>query len=79
MSVTARFYVNEMTYRGKGPYANATVILTPAYANGANAEWASATPSGRIELSVGNPEAIKQFEEWRVEGQDLHITFEPKG
>ena len=74
-TVTARFYVSEITHRGKA--SNATVVLTPAYANGANAEWATATPSGKIELQVSNPAAIEAFDEWRTGGRDLHITMTP--
>lgn len=74
-TVTARFYVAEMTSRAK--QANATIVLLPAYANGANAEWATATPSGRIELQVNNPAANEVFGEWLAEGLDLHITMTP--
>lgn len=75
--VTLRFYVSEITQRGKGTASNATVILLPAYAQGANAEWATATPSGKIELSVSNPQAIKVFDQWRIEGTNLHILARP--
>jgi hypothetical protein len=74
--VTLRFYVSEITQRGKG-ISNATVILLPAYAQGANAEWATATPSGKIELQVSNPAAIEKLDEWRVEGINLHILMQP--
>jgi hypothetical protein len=78
--ITARFYVAEMTNRrAPAGSANATIVLTPAYANGANKEWATATPSGKIELQVSNPLAVEQFTEWMNAGQDLHLTFEPAG
>lgn len=74
-SITCRFYVSEITLRKQ--VGNATVVLTPAYANGANAEWAVATPSGKIELQVSNPAAIEVFEGWLRAGPDLHITMAP--
>lgn len=78
MMVTLRFYVSEVTKRGKGSAGNATVKLTPAYNNGSgNEAWAIATPSGAIELQVNNASAIETFEQWRADGVDLHITMEP--
>lgn len=78
--ITARFHVAEITSRSvRTGSANATIVLTPAYANGANKEWAAATPSGKIELQVSNPAAVEQFTEWMKSGQDLHLTFEPAG
>jgi hypothetical protein len=74
-AVTARFYVSEITLRKK--FGNATVVLLPAYANGANAEWATATPSGKIELQVNAEGATKVFQEWLEQGPDLHITMQP--
>jgi hypothetical protein len=73
-AITARFHVSEMTRR---PNGNATLVLTPAYANGANAAWATATPSGRIELQVNNPAAIEEFAHWLETNNDIHITMEP--
>jgi hypothetical protein len=76
-AITLRFYVSEMTF-GPGPgNGTAKVVLQPAYAQGANAEWASATPSGRIELSVSNPDAVALLNEWRAGRLDLHITAQP--
>jgi len=74
-AVTARFYVSEMTrYAGAG---NVRVKFSPAYANGKNAEWASATPSGSIELQVTNPAAIEEFSGWLDGRHDIHITLQP--
>ena len=75
--ITVRFYVSEVTKRGKGMAGNATVTLLPAYADGANKDWASATPSGKIELQVNNPEAIEVLDQWRADGVDLHGEFRP--
>lgn len=73
--ITARFYVNEVTtFAGATPQAK--IKLTPSYANGANKEWAVATPSGVIELNVQNPTAVEQFKAWQASGANLGITFE---
>lgn len=74
-TVTARFYVSEITRRRNA--GNATIVLFPAYANGANAEWATATPSGKIELQVNAEGATKVFTDWFEQGLDLHITMQP--
>lgn len=74
-AVTARFYVSEITLRKA--FQNATVVLLPAYANGANADWATATPSGKIELQINAESAIEVFHEWLGKGKDLHITMQP--
>lgn len=75
-AITLRFYVSEITF-GPGQNGTAKVVLLPAYANGANAEWSSATPSGRIELAVSNPDAVTLLDEWRGGRIDLHITARP--
>lgn len=75
-TVTARFYVSTIEFPA-GTNGQGKVVLMPAYANGANAEWATATPSGRIELQVNNPDAVEQFDKWRLGRTDLHITMSP--
>ena len=73
--ITARFYVAQITtHAGISPTAQ--IKLNPAYANGANNEWAVATPSGVIDLNVGNPAAIEQFTTWMKDGTNVHITFD---
>lgn len=57
--ITARFYVAEVA---KQPSGDARLTLQPAYAGGANHEWSKATPSGKIELYVSNPDAVAFFE-----------------
>jgi hypothetical protein len=76
-AITVRFYVSEVTQRGKGMAGNATIVMQPAYANGANKDWAVATPSGRIELQVNNPDAVALLDQWRADGVDLEGTFKP--
>jgi hypothetical protein len=48
------------------------VELTPDYAQGRNAEWATATPAGMIRLTVTNEAAAEQFEN----GAPYTVTFE---
>lgn len=73
MAVTARFKVTRITKFGDAEDAPAEVEMTPDYAQGRNAEWAAATPSGVCRLTISNPPALAQFEQ----GQPVAITFEP--
>ena len=83
MSVQARFYVQRVTRYAYGssrpgwaePSPNVEVILQPVSPSrhAENAEWASATPSGEIKLTVGNPDAAEWFNS-RL-GCDIAITF----
>jgi hypothetical protein len=76
MSVTARFYVAEMTHRSYDPDA-AEITLKPAYNNGSgNEAWAKATPSGEMKLQVQNHPAVQFFAEAMRDRRDLHITFD---
>lgn len=78
MGISARFFVSEISRQpsGVGTGKQGVVKLRPAYANGANKEWAAATPSGEIWMTVNNPEAFAEFEAAMDAGDDLHITFE---
>jgi hypothetical protein len=80
MAVTARFYVAEITRRASAamsgyaaPVPLGEVVMRPAYKDGANKEWASATPSGEFKMTVRG-EALPWFED-RL-GKNLHITIE---
>lgn len=74
--VTARFYVDEVKKKAFDP-KQAALVLKPAYNNGSgNEAWAKATPSGRIELQISNPDAVAFFNDAMDGGQDLHLTFE---
>jgi hypothetical protein len=75
-AVTARFYVASIEYTA-GQNTTGKVVLQPAYANGANAAWAQATPSGRVELYVNAEGALETFDKWRLDRTDLHITMQP--
>lgn len=75
-TVTARFFVDEMTRRAYNP-SHATIVLKPAYRGDENKAWSEATPSGKIELTVTNAGAVDVFAAWMETGQDLHLTFAP--
>jgi len=57
--VTARFFVNQIVEYGNTDQC--VVILTPAYGDGQNKDWAEYTPSGKIELSIGTKLSAAQF------------------
>jgi len=67
-TVTAKFKVNRKSDMG---WAH-EIELTPNYADGANAEWAEATPAGMIRLTIKNELAAEQF----TEGAAYTVTFE---
>lgn len=78
MAVSARFYIAEVhkyPNRNEGwadPAPLGKVVMRPALRGEANKTWASATPSGQIEMTIRG-DALPWFEE-RL-GADLHITF----
>lgn len=73
MSVRAKFFVQEVaktTYGGR--------VRLQAVCRGLdNKEWASATPSGSVEMTIRNDGALAQFEP----GDELYVEFTaaPKG
>ena len=78
MAVVARFYVAQITKVAGGGYAppapRGTVTLRAVARGEENKAWASATPSGTVEMTIINSPAFVWFEE-RV-GKDVAITFE---
>lgn len=56
--VTAKFKVSRLTEAA----TYTEVEMTPDYGQGRNAEWAAATPSGVIRLTISNPAAIEYFQ-----------------
>lgn len=66
--MTAKFKVNRLSSMGWGT----EVELTPDYAQGRNADWATATPAGMCRLTVTNEKAIEEF----IEGAAYTVTFE---
>lgn len=75
MSVSARFYVTQITRNAFAP-GNATVVLAPVSRGPENKTWAAATPSGKVELTIGNEKAAEWFTS-RL-GKDIAITFEDR-
>lgn len=76
--ITLRFYVRSI--RRQAGDENHYVELAPAYADGANKDWAKYTPSGKIELVVNSEGGKALLTEWLNEGGkpvDLHITMAP--
>jgi hypothetical protein len=77
MTVQARFYVAETTrYAGLGyaePKPAGKVVMRPVTRGEANSMWASATPSGNIEMVIKSG-AYTWFEE-RL-GTEIAITFD---
>lgn len=74
MRITARFYVNQITRHAGSD--NVAVKLTPAYKDGANAEWAKYTPAGVIELSVNNAAAVAELTCAFDAKLDIAVTLE---
>lgn len=66
MSVSAKFYV-----LSPDPQFPARVVLQPVCRGVENRSWASATPSGRVELYITNEAARGQF----VAGQEYEAIF----
>lgn len=70
MSVRAKFYVySRQEFTG----GNTNIILNPVTRGEDNKVWASATPSGKIEMMVNNKDAAEQF----VLGKEYFIDFTP--
>lgn len=70
--VTARFKISEI----KLTEYSANITMSPVYSSDKsdpNYSWSQATPCGKIEMTVTNKEASKQFEI----GKTYHITFSP--
>lgn len=88
MSVTARFYVRQITrhagfagnqqpgYAAPAPQVEVTLNPVSDAKGEQNKSWASATPSGEIKMTIGNPEAAAWFDS--MLGKDVAITFEER-
>lgn len=77
MSVAARFYISEITTFAYDP-SQARIKLMAACRGEENKAWATATPSGSIEMHVNNPDAVAWFRECMDERQDVALTFEKR-
>jgi hypothetical protein len=78
MAVAARFYISEMTTFAYDPNA-AKMKLMCVVRGPENASWASATPSGTVEMHVTNPAAVKWFRERMEAKDDIALTFDVAG
>lgn len=71
MGVEARFYVSLIE---KSAYAhNNKVTLTAVSRGDQNRQWASATPSGTVTMTINNESAAAWFE--ALLGKDVAVTF----
>lgn len=76
MAIQARFFVKTITkhaHLGKGQGA---VELAVVSRGPENKTWASATPMGMLQMTVGNPDALAWFDE-RL-GKEVALTFEDR-
>lgn len=80
MAVTARFYVREITQMASSGWAApapaGTIKLSVCTRGPENKEWATATPSGNIEMYVSNSPAWEWFQERLQKGEDVSVTFD---
>ena len=76
MSVRAKFRCMSINhaFTNTPEYSAATVGLVPVWEQeGVNKTWSKATPSGKIEMMITNPEAVKQFDL----GKEYFVDFTP--
>ena len=85
--VTAKFKVSRVSPMGGGTRTNADgtteevepwateVEMTPDYAQGANKQWAEATPAGMCRLTITNKAALELL----PLGEELTIYFARNG
>lgn len=71
--ITARFHVAEVTRFAYNPN-NRVIKLRVSTKGEQNKAWAASTPTGEINMTVGNPIASQWFED-RL-GQDIALTFD---
>lgn len=75
--VRAKFWVMDIKHHETGNPNDicASITMEPVYNNGdpANASWSKYTPSGKLEMTVTNPDAIDRFEK----GKPYYVDFTP--
>lgn len=87
MSIAARFYVSRVSrfpafngttngWASPAPQIEVEMSVVTGGRAPENASWASATPSGRITMTVGNPEAAAWFDS--MLGRDIAVTFDAR-
>jgi hypothetical protein len=82
--ITARFYVASIRefagqsmegYAKPAPRVEVEMNVVSANKPG-NADWASATPNGKLTMTVGNPDAADWLRE--MLGQDVELIIRPR-
>lgn len=82
MNTRAKFYIQELALL-PGKDAGVKVTLSAVSRGDRNADWAVATPMGRIEMTINNPSAAKAWEDFmqsaRATGKqpELFIDISP--
>jgi hypothetical protein len=71
--ILARFYVSEVTVSAHAPEGAAQVKLQAVSRGDQNRQWASATPSGQITMTINNEPAASYFRD-RL-GRDIEVAF----
>lgn len=71
-SVEARFYVAEVT---RFPGTGGKAVLRAVSRGDQNAQWASATPVGTLELTINNGPALDELDAWRQAKADVAIVM----
>lgn len=72
MAVVAKFYVADVTKHAYNK-GHREIAMSPVTRGAPNADWASATPSGQIKLTVNNEVAADFLDDF---DHDFIITFE---
>jgi hypothetical protein len=76
MSVRAKFRCMGIThaFTNSAEYSAAVISLVPVWEqDGVNKIWSKATPQGKIEMTITNPDAVEQFEL----GKEYFVDFTP--
>lgn len=71
MKIRAKFtcqFITQHAYGGEDVHLSAVVCR-----NGENAQWAKATPSGKIDMTIDNSDARGAF----VPGKEYWVDFTP--
>jgi len=77
MKVRCKFYVASIThhhasYPNAEPTSCVNISLSPIWEeDGPNRKWSKATPNGKIEMTITNPEAAEAFELGKIYNVDF--------
>ena len=73
MSVKAKFYVQSVKKFSHGFHEVELMPVQFSPEKNENQDWAEATPTGKIEMSITNEAAVDQFKV----GAEYYVTFDP--